>query len=113
MPDNTRRPPGRPGGLELRPWRAADAAALVTASHDPAIGHWHLLPAPTEDEAGTRIGRMRKRRQSETDTGLTVLTTRRLGPRKAGFPLEGSTRHVPHARVPGDDDQEDQGNERP
>ncbi|MEU0025688.1 hypothetical protein [Streptomyces sp. NPDC006335] len=84
----------------------------MTAGHDPAISHWHLLPALTEDEAGNRIGRMRERWQSATDSGLTVRTARRLGPHKAGFPLEGSTRHAPHTRV-GDDDQEDQGNERP
>ncbi|WP_030597165.1 GNAT family N-acetyltransferase [Streptomyces fulvoviolaceus] len=54
------------GGLELRPWRTTDADALVAASHDPAISHWNLLPALSEDEARARIERMHERWTAET-----------------------------------------------
>ncbi|NEB05638.1 GNAT family N-acetyltransferase [Streptomyces sp. SID13726] len=74
MADNTQPTLGLPGGLELRPWRPCDATALVTASHDPAISRWNLLPALTEEEARTRIARMRER--WETETGAVWAITR-------------------------------------
>jgi RimJ/RimL family protein N-acetyltransferase len=54
-----------PDGLELRPWRATDADALVAASHDPDISRWNLLPAQSPDEARTRIARMHARWTAE------------------------------------------------
>ncbi|MFK4098540.1 GNAT family N-acetyltransferase [Streptomyces sp. NPDC019531] len=66
MADNTQPTLALPDGLELRPWRPADATALVTASHDPAISQWNLLPALTQEDARLRIGRMRERWETET-----------------------------------------------
>ncbi|MCC3766689.1 GNAT family N-acetyltransferase [Streptomyces sp. UNOC14_S4] len=53
-------------GYELRPWRLADADALVAAGQDAAIRQWNLLPPHTPDEARTRIERMHARWQAET-----------------------------------------------
>lgn len=59
-------------GLELRPWRPADAGALVVASHDPAISQWNLLPALSEDEARVRVERMHERWAAETSAVWAV-----------------------------------------
>jgi RimJ/RimL family protein N-acetyltransferase len=56
----------RNGGLELRPWRPADADALVTASQDPAIRQWNLLTVPDREDALRRIERMHERWRAET-----------------------------------------------
>ncbi|MFF7641320.1 GNAT family N-acetyltransferase [Streptomyces canus] len=90
MADNAQPVLPLPGGLQLRPWRPADAGALVAASHDPAISRWNLLPTLTEDEARARIGRMRERWERETaavwavvredgDEGASVLTSTGTG----------------------------------
>lgn len=54
-----------PGGLELRPWRLADADALVAAGQDPAIRHWNRLLVETPTDARRRIERMHERWQAE------------------------------------------------
>ncbi|MER5638787.1 GNAT family protein [Kitasatospora sp. NPDC002227] len=57
---------GLTGGLELRPWRAKDAGALVAAAADPGIRLWNRLDVASEEAARLRIGRMRERWQAET-----------------------------------------------
>ncbi|GCB45979.1 hypothetical protein SNL152K_3275 [Streptomyces sp. NL15-2K] len=66
MSENAQPVLGLPDGLELRPWRATDADALVAASHDPDISRWNLLPAQSPAEARTRIARMHTRWTAET-----------------------------------------------
>ncbi|MCU7826562.1 GNAT family N-acetyltransferase [Kitasatospora sp. DSM 101779] len=51
--------------IELRPWRAEDAAALVAAGRDAAIRQWNLLGVPTAEDACRRIARMQARWQAE------------------------------------------------
>jgi len=75
MSDNTQPTLDLPDGLHLRPWHPTDAPALTTASHDPAISQWNLLPPLTEDEARTRIGRMRERWRAETGAVWAVART--------------------------------------
>ncbi|WP_037677295.1 GNAT family N-acetyltransferase [Streptomyces griseus] len=53
-------------GLELRPWEAADAGALVAAGLDPGIRQWNLLSVGTAEEARLRIARMHERWRAET-----------------------------------------------
>ncbi|MET9134609.1 GNAT family N-acetyltransferase [Streptomyces antibioticus] len=53
-------------GLELRPWRAADAGALVAAAGDPAIRKWNLLTVADLPAAELRIARMSERWRSGT-----------------------------------------------
>ena len=53
-------------GLELRPWRAADAGALLAAAGDPGIRQWNLLTVPDRDAAEHRIARMGERWRAET-----------------------------------------------
>ncbi|MEU6576689.1 GNAT family N-acetyltransferase [Streptomyces sp. NPDC046805] len=55
-----------PGGAELRPWRPADADALVAAGQDPAIRRWNLFSVDSRVEACRRIERMHGRWQAET-----------------------------------------------
>jgi RimJ/RimL family protein N-acetyltransferase len=43
------------GGLILRPWTAADAAALMAAFADPAIQRWHARTVGSAAEAGAMI----------------------------------------------------------
>ena len=84
LSDNTQPVLDLPGaGLELRPWRLADADALVAASHDPAIGHWNLLPAVSEDGARARIERMHER--WTTETGAVWAVARRDGAEVLGL----------------------------
>ncbi|MHB9847988.1 GNAT family N-acetyltransferase [Streptomyces sp. Tue6028] len=52
-------------GLELRPWRADDADALVAAGQDPAIRRWNRLIVPSPAEARTRVERMHERWRNE------------------------------------------------
>ncbi|GAA3925896.1 GNAT family N-acetyltransferase [Streptomyces gulbargensis] len=52
-------------GLELRPWRPADAGALIAAARDPAIHRWNRLPVETPEEVRRRIDRMRERWHAE------------------------------------------------
>lgn len=54
-----------PNGLELRPWRPADADVLLAAAQDPAIRLWNLLVINTLDDARRRIERMHERWQAE------------------------------------------------
>ncbi|MEU3402830.1 GNAT family N-acetyltransferase [Streptomyces sp. NPDC006670] len=54
-----------PGGLELRPWEAGDAGALVAAAREPAIRQWNRLVVASEEEARLRIERMHERRRDE------------------------------------------------
>ncbi|KQX50705.1 MULTISPECIES: GNAT family N-acetyltransferase [unclassified Streptomyces] len=56
---------GLPGGLELRPWRIADADVLVTAGQDPGIRQWNRLFVETRDDARRRIERMHERWRAE------------------------------------------------
>ncbi|MGV4980630.1 GNAT family N-acetyltransferase [Streptomyces sp. NRAIS4] len=53
-------------GLELRPWRAEDAGALLAAGQDPAIRQWNLFTVDGLDEARQRIARMHERWRAET-----------------------------------------------
>ncbi|MEV6746206.1 GNAT family protein [Streptomyces sp. NPDC051080] len=70
-------PPGRLADLEqpvltvaddllLRPWRSEDAPAVVAAFSDPAIQHWHLRRADSEDEARDWIGQWQDAWHSRT-----------------------------------------------
>ncbi|GHI07205.1 acetyltransferase [Streptomyces cellostaticus] len=54
-----------PRGLELRPWRPADAGALVAAGQDPAIRQWNLLVVESPEDARQRIERMHERWRAE------------------------------------------------
>ncbi|MEV0171986.1 GNAT family protein [Streptomyces sp. NPDC050803] len=56
---------GLPGGLELRPWDARDADALMAAGQDPAIRLWNRLVVESAEHARLRIERMRRRWQDE------------------------------------------------
>ncbi|GHH35786.1 GNAT family N-acetyltransferase [Streptomyces candidus] len=54
-----------PGGLELRPWRTADAPRLVEARRDPQIRQWNR-PAPLSvAEEEQRIGKWARRWRDE------------------------------------------------
>ena len=53
-------------GVELRPWRPGDAAALLAATQDAAIRQWNLFAVADHDDARRRIGRMRERWRAET-----------------------------------------------
>ncbi|MEU0052290.1 GNAT family N-acetyltransferase [Streptomyces sp. NPDC006309] len=53
-------------GLELRPWRADDAGALLGAARDPAIRQWNLFTVADLADARTRIARMHERWRAET-----------------------------------------------
>ncbi|UQX03067.1 GNAT family protein [Streptomyces sp. RerS4] len=46
-----------PCGMVLRPWREADAAALVAAYEDPGIRHWNRPEPETPASAVARIRR--------------------------------------------------------
>jgi hypothetical protein len=37
--------------IELRPWGAVDAPALLAAFQDPAIRHWHMRRIESREEA--------------------------------------------------------------
>jgi RimJ/RimL family protein N-acetyltransferase len=55
-----------PSGLELRPWHADDADALLAAGQDPAIRQWNLFTVGSRAEAAARIERMHERWRAET-----------------------------------------------
>ncbi|WUH59540.1 GNAT family N-acetyltransferase [Streptomyces sp. NBC_00441] len=50
----------------LRPWLPSDAAAVARVFQDPAIQHWHLRRADSEDEAREWIEQWRRGWASET-----------------------------------------------
>ncbi|MET8768081.1 GNAT family N-acetyltransferase [Streptomyces sp. NPDC004658] len=54
------------GDLLLRPWSPSDAAAVVRVFQDPAIQHWHLRRADSEDEAREWIEQWRRGWENET-----------------------------------------------
>jgi RimJ/RimL family protein N-acetyltransferase len=58
-------------GLRLRPWRAADAPAVVAAYADPGIQRWHCR-SMTAAEAGEWIARWPARWRAETGAGWAV-----------------------------------------
>ena len=58
-------------GFVLRPWRAGDEPALVSAYDDPAIRHWHHRTMDT-DEATEWIAATSKRWNEETDAEWAV-----------------------------------------
>jgi RimJ/RimL family protein N-acetyltransferase len=60
-----------PGGLVLRPWRPADAAAVVAAYADPGIQRWHVR-SMTVAEAGAWISAWPHRWNTETGAGWAV-----------------------------------------
>jgi ribosomal-protein-alanine N-acetyltransferase len=55
----------------MRPWRASDAAAVVTAYADPDIQRWHAR-SMTPAEASVWIDRWSARRSAETGTGWAI-----------------------------------------
>ncbi|MET9661640.1 GNAT family N-acetyltransferase [Streptomyces sp. NPDC006510] len=65
--------------LLLRPWRRADAPAVVAAFADPAIQHWHLRRADTEDEARDWIKQWQDAWNSETGAHWAVVRPERAG----------------------------------
>ncbi|GAA3192337.1 GNAT family N-acetyltransferase [Streptomyces ramulosus] len=56
---------GLPQGLELRPWRLSDAAALVAAGRDPGVRRWNRLSVESAEDARRRIVRMHERWRAE------------------------------------------------
>ncbi|MFE2382702.1 GNAT family N-acetyltransferase [Streptomyces misionensis] len=57
---------GLADGVRLRPWRPADAPALLAAAQDPAIRQWNLFAVADEDDARRRIAQMRERWRAES-----------------------------------------------
>ncbi|MCY1137340.1 GNAT family protein [Actinoplanes sp. Pm04-4] len=62
-------------GLELRPWRVHDAAAMVAAGQDPAIRRWNRFVVDSPTEARRRIERMRERWLSEQSALWAIAPT--------------------------------------
>jgi RimJ/RimL family protein N-acetyltransferase len=58
-------------GLVLRPWRADDAGAVVTAYADPGIRRWHDRSMSPE-EADAWVAQWTDRWQTETGAGWAV-----------------------------------------
>ncbi|MFG2104951.1 GNAT family N-acetyltransferase [Micromonospora echinaurantiaca] len=58
-------------GVRLRPWRAADRAAVVAGYADPAIRRWHCR-SMTDDEARAWIDGWPERWRRETGAGWAV-----------------------------------------
>lgn len=54
-----------PGGLLLRPWRLADADALLAAWRDPAIRRWNRPAAGGAEEARAKIAQFEQRWHDE------------------------------------------------
>jgi len=48
------------GGLLLRPWKATDTTAFLTAYRDPTIQRWHTRGPDTEDEVRVWFDRYRQ-----------------------------------------------------
>lgn len=91
-------------GLELRPWRADDAGALLGAARDPAIRRWNLFTVADTADARARIARMHERWRAET--GAVWAVARPGGPASglAGLndiDLAGGTAEVVHWLLPG------------
>lgn len=61
------------GGLTLRPWRPADAAAVVLAFRDPGIQLWHRRRAESEDEARAWTAQWRRDWTEETSAQWAVV----------------------------------------
>ncbi|MEU9319314.1 GNAT family N-acetyltransferase [Streptomyces sp. NPDC048295] len=59
--------------LLLRPWRREDAPAVLAAFSDPAIQHWHLRRADSEDEARDWIEQWRDAWYGETAAHWAVV----------------------------------------
>lgn len=72
-------------GLELRPWEAGDASALVAAAGDPAIRQWNLLAVPDGEAAVRRIERMRERWRAETGAIWAIARSRADGGEVVGL----------------------------
>jgi RimJ/RimL family protein N-acetyltransferase len=78
-------------GVLLRPWQAADRAAVVAAYADPAIRRWHAR-SMDDDEARAWIADWPRRWAAETDAGWAVLESDAVaGPTVAG---QISLRHL-------------------
>ena len=60
------------GSLLLRPWRPADARAVVAAYADPEIQRWHGRRVDSEDEARDLILRWQRSWPSETGAHWAV-----------------------------------------
>ncbi|MEU6124307.1 GNAT family N-acetyltransferase [Streptomyces sp. NPDC047123] len=56
-----------PGGLVLRPWGAADAAAVYEAFQDPVIQRWHARVADSQSEVRGWIEGWRRAWDGERD----------------------------------------------
>ena len=89
-PGAGRRPPPEPlavppggiiaGGLVLRPWRAADAAALVAAVSDDEVHHWlDSIPRPYTASDAEEFVAMTRRDLTE-GRGVALAVTRGGGP---------------------------------
>lgn len=61
------------GGLCLRPWRPADAPAVVAAFRDPGLQLWHRRRADSEDEARAWIARWNSDWEKETSAQWAVV----------------------------------------
>ena len=59
-------------GVELGPWNAADADAVIAAFADPAIRHWHMRRIDDRDEALAWIGAWADRWTAEIDAGWAI-----------------------------------------
>jgi RimJ/RimL family protein N-acetyltransferase len=59
-------------GLLLRPWRARDAAAVVSGYADPEIQRWHLLSMDTEEEAAQWVDQCHAQWRAETGASWAV-----------------------------------------
>ncbi len=67
-------------GVSLRPWQAADRAAVVAGYADPAIQRWHCRTLD-DDEAAAWIDRWPQRWPDESGAGWAIVDT---GDRVAG-----------------------------
>jgi RimJ/RimL family protein N-acetyltransferase len=63
--------------LTLRPWRSADAPAVVRAYQDPAIQQWHVRTM-SDHEAEQWVATWPERWAAETGAGWAVCDDRRL-----------------------------------
>ena len=62
-------------GLELRPWTAADAPAVIAAYTDPDIRYWHARTVDSEAEARALIERWRSAWAAESGANWAVVRT--------------------------------------
>lgn len=68
------------GGLLLRPWRPADAPAVLAAFSDPAIQRWHMRRADSEEEAASWIEQWAAAWYNETDIHWAIVRPGGDGP---------------------------------